>query len=70
MYENSDCLGYYYCKHMEKASSEAAIKVVIRPKGADGMANDADPDQSDLGLHFLLRTVFRKLRNITVSSNM
>ena len=28
----------------------------MHPKDADGMANSVDPDQSDTGLHYLLRS--------------
>ena len=40
----------------------------MRPNDADEMANSVDPDQeqSDLGLHCLLRPVCPKIRNITV----
>ena len=37
---------------------------VMHPKDADGMANSVDPDQSDTGLHYLLRSVLIMYSNV------
>ena len=48
----------------------------MRPKDADGIANSVDPDQtapkeqSDLGLHCLLSSIFPNTRKIPMSMSL